>query len=530
MATYFNKKHFSKLTIYVLFLGFISCKISPEDIPTYTPLYCTPSNIVSNFPGGSYSSQCLKLEFFSQGAERLVAVYDGDSVLTEGDSLKIEINLKPSKLMLIPTAAKKYKKYSHGWNYPKMPFSSFRQIKILSYKDDTLLDSLVSNYVLGVKKSDLLPVVNLEVDEEFLFSADSGCYVTGNSFNEEDEYNSGNYYLYKRRKQMSHIQIIDTANEYLNDNLLFRIHGYMTPLAPQKSLRFYMKDDSELKNLLGIEHEMDKFILRSSYSGWGWEIFVDGWVADACKGLHLDVMSYYPIKVYLNGEYWGLHGLRERMDLKAISNKYDLKVKKIVDADDKGYSYKDGEFGDLNTLIKKVKENPAFSFKEIKRQFKMKSLLDWVIVELFFQNWDWPCNNTFFWKKEKKSGEWRAVLLDMDASVNNPEWNMFEFATKDRSPSLGGELVTYLLNQPDFKILFKERVNYLLVNDLSTSMLLRKFNFYKHLFEPAVKEHYNRWDPDDGLSNYKDGLSRIEKFCNERPEAFKQNMKAFFKE
>ena len=86
----------------------------------------------------------------------------------------------------------------------------------------------------------------------------------------------------------------------------------------------------------------------------------------------------------------------------------------------------------------------------------MKSLVDWIIVELFFQNTDWPCNNTFFWKKKKKSGEWRAVLIDMDACVGNPKFNMFDFATKDRSPLLGGELVTFLLNQPDFQKLFKD--------------------------------------------------------------------------
>ena len=34
----------------------------------------------------------------------------------------------------------------------------------------------------------------------------------------------------------------------------------------------------------------------------------------------------------------------------------------------------------------------------------MKSLIDWLIIELFFQNNDWPCNNTFFGKRKKESG------------------------------------------------------------------------------------------------------------------------------
>ena len=108
----------------------------------------------------------------------------------------------------------------------------------------------------------------------------------------------------------------------------FRIHGYITPLAPQKSLRFYINQKNKVNTLLEVNHEIDKIILRSSFSGWGNEIFVDGWISKVCENLNVDVMSYKPVLVYLNGEYWGIHGLRERMDLKAISNKYKIKVKK----------------------------------------------------------------------------------------------------------------------------------------------------------------------------------------------------------
>ena len=73
----------------------------------------------------------------------------------------------------------------------------------------------------------------------------------------------------------------------------------------------------------------------------------------------------------------------------------------------------------------------------------------------------------------------------MDASVGNPKNNMFEYATKDRSPSLGGVLVTYLLNHPDFQYLFKERVAYLFDNELSKQVLKRKLTYYKFAICPC---------------------------------------------
>ena len=524
------KKLISKLTIICVFTCcFFGCNFSDNKIYKYANLFSTSSLIQSSFPSGVYSADSLDLTFFGPEATKMIGIYNDDTLMVNNDSIDLKIGLKSLRLSLIPSAAKQYRQYVNTWHSPKGKLSSFHQVKIIQFKDDLIVDSLTCNYILGASNKDHLPVVNLRVNEHLLFSKDSGSYLPGNSFNPEDEYHSGNYFLFKKRRQPSSIQIIDSALEYINDSLIFRTHGLITPVAPQKSLRFYNNGNSRLSDLIGLNHTMDKFILRSSYSGWQSEIFVDGWVADVCSGLNLDVMAYFPVKVYLNGEYWGIHGLRERMDLKAISNKYAVKPKKLIDADDKGYSNREG-YGDLNTLLKHIQLDSGFTYKTIKRNFKMKSLVDWIIVELFFQNTDWPCNNTFFWKKNKKSGEWRAVLIDMDASVGNPENNLFEFATKDRSPLLGGVLVTYLLNNPEFQVLFKDRVSYLFENDLSKKVLKEKLAYYKLLFDPAIGEHYNRWNPDSGLKEYKKALKRLDDFCENRQDYFLKNMKAYFKE
>jgi hypothetical protein len=155
-------------------------------------------------------------------------------------------------------------------------------------------------------------------------------------------------------------------------------------------------------------------------------------------------------------------------------------------------------------------------------------LIDWLIVELFFQNDDWPCNNTFFWKRNKKSKKWKAVLIDMDACIGSAKKNMFTYATQDRSPALGGVLITYLLKQPEFQKLFKLRVNYLFENELSKENLLIKLTKYMSWFKPVVEEHYNRWGDSDGLYKYNNGLERIEDFCNDRHECFISNMNNYF--
>jgi hypothetical protein len=498
------------------------------NIIKHTSLYSPESKIKLSNSSGVYKNKKLPICFSDSNANKMVVILSNDTISINGSTLNYELNSLNPTISLIPTASKNYENYANSWSEPLSESSTFHQIKVMSYLNDSILDSAIGNYVLGAYSFDTLPIVNLKINNNWLFSQDSGCYVPGNSYDLKNDQITGNFYSFKKRKQPGYIQIIGQDKEYINGDYLFRIHGYITPLAPQKSLRFYIKEKTDLNKLLHLEHSVDKLILRSSFSGWGSEIFIDGWIADICSSLHLDVMAYVPTKLYLNGEYWGIHGLRERLDLKAISNKYDLKLKSIIDADDKGYSKNKG-YGKLNELILKIKTNPNLSFEEVKSQFKMKSLVDWLIVELFFQNDDWPCNNTFFWKKTKDSKKWKAVLIDMDACVGDAKKDMFSIATKDRSPALGGVLITYLLNQPEFQELFKLRVNYLFQNELSKENLLIRYVCYKSLFEPIVEEHYQRWGDVDGLYKYEKGLKRIETFCNNRHKYFILNMNNYFK-
>ena len=228
------KKHISKLTIICLFtLCLLGCDSSDNEICKYANLYSSNSSIVPTISSGVYNSEFLDLEFKGSGATNMVCVYNKDTVETAGSTIGLKIGLDELKVSLIPSAAKVYRQYSNTWHSPKGKLSSFHNVKVFQYNEGILIDSIACSYILGSSSKDELPVVSLSVEEEFLFSQDSGSYVPGKSFNPDDEYNSGNYYLFKRRKQPVDIQILDSANEYLNDNLFFRTHGYITPVAPQ---------------------------------------------------------------------------------------------------------------------------------------------------------------------------------------------------------------------------------------------------------------------------------------------------------
>lgn len=521
--TYKVIKH-SIVILSILF--FQSCKTEKPKIKIFKPIYQLKSNLIKcNYPSGIYSNDTLLLKIYCDSIYSLKLIYKGDTLKRKN---QINFGLKSSnlELMNIPTTTKIYDNYENHWVRPKGDFSSFHQIKLLISKNNIIIDSSILNYIIGAHSEMNVPIVQIQVDREYLFSSDSGCYIPGKTIDIEKKETSGNFYTFKKRKQQGHFEMWKDDSLYLNGNYNFRIHGYITPLSPQKSLLLYLTKANSVNKILNVSHQVDKIILRSSFAGWGYEIFTDGFISEICKNLNVDVMAYHPVITYLNGEYWGIHGLRERMDLEAISKKYNIEKKKLIDADDKGFSKKRG-YGDLNKLLLSIKENPNIDYNIIKKEFHMKSLIDWLIIELFFQNNDWPCNNTFFWKKKK--GKWNCVLIDMDASIGTPKFNMFNFIVKDRSPALGGVLYSYLLHQNEFRTNFTNRANYLLNHDLSASNLTINFLKFKTDFDPIVREHYQRWNHIDGLKKYNKSLERIELFCKKRGIYFKRNMNDFFK-
>ena len=44
---------------------------------------------------------------------------------------------------------------------------------------------------------------------------------------------------------------------------------------------------------------------------------------------HIDRMGYQPCIVYLNGDYWGLYGIREKIDEHYVESNHGIDSKKV---------------------------------------------------------------------------------------------------------------------------------------------------------------------------------------------------------
>jgi hypothetical protein len=91
-------------------------------------------------------------------------------------------------------------------------------------------------------------------------------------------------------------------------------------------------------------------ILRSPDADFSATIFKDELVQTIIKDMNIDLQATRPSVVFINGEYWGIHNIRERQDKHYLANHYGvdpdnldilglaLEGSEIIEGDDAHYN------------------------------------------------------------------------------------------------------------------------------------------------------------------------------------------------
>ncbi|MBX2983559.1 MAG: CotH kinase family protein [Flavobacteriales bacterium] len=147
-------------------------------------------------------------------------------------------------------------------------------------------------------------------------------------------------------------------------------------------------------------------------------------------GLKLDVRTYEPCVLYMNGQYWGLYEIREKCD----DNDY---TKEYYDQDQYDLQYLKtwgntwSEYGgaqaqtDWDALLAYIMSNnmgDPTAFAYVDGQYNWKSLVDYVVLNSYTVCTDWLNWNTAWWRGSNPAGEhkkWGYVLWDNDATFGH---------------------------------------------------------------------------------------------------------------
>ena len=425
---------------------------------------------------------------------------------------------------------------SEKWEEPKELICKGTVIRAMVFQDTMPVSSIYSKtYFVKNKTKYSFPVISIITDSLNFFQEDSGIYIIGNNTN------------YSKRgrswERLAHLEYFDIdGKSQLKQNIGIRIHGNWGRAFPQKSLRLYARSEYGSKKFnyqFFPNKEISSFkrliVRAASSTDWKNTLFKNELAQQLTANLNLSHQASIPVIVFINGEYWGIHHLSERVD-KYYLNEYYQVPKDSIDLLSNNGIVEQGNSSDFVDLIHYIEtysviENHHYQY--ITELIDVTNFIDYNISHIFFANTDWPNNNIKFWKTQK-NGKWKWIMTDCDESMNYEHYNVLsDFVNAmpyhQYFPQWSTFLLHNLLQNELFKRQFRSRFETLLLNNFSTTNILHEISLLKNTYNPEVIGHINRWGTPATFTDWQKIVEGLNAFAALRPIEMKSQLNDVFK-
>jgi hypothetical protein len=291
-----------------------------------------------------------------------------------------------------------------------------------------------------------------------------------------------------------------------------KIHGGCTRLYPQKSLAIFARSvygASRINYPIFADRSLASYnnlVLRSSAQDWWRTMFRDGMIQTLIgQAMDLETQAYRPAIVLLNGEYWGIHNLREKQNEHYFADHFSLDPDEveILDSDSGDLLGQSLHYDEMMSYLLSVDMTLPEVMDVANTYMDVDAYIDYLIAEIYSANADWPGNNLKLWRPKTAGGRWRWVIFDMDmgfAGNSNSQYysNTLDLATDPNgadwpNPPWSTLLLRTLLQNPDFRNEFIQRFAAHANTTFAPERVLHTIDSLRAEIADEIPNHKLRW-------------------------------------
>ena len=391
-----------------------------------------------------------------------------------------------------------------------------------------------------------LPVVSIITNKKYLKDPTIGIYVDGN-------YMSGkkNYEFNWRRP--INIEIFDKEDKksVINQLCETRIAGGATRSSARKSLAVYANKRFGTKHFEyeffpdqkpGIKAQKS-FMLRNAGNDFDYLYMRDAIIQRSmAQHVDLDWQAWQPAIIYINGDYQGMLNIRERSNEDNIWANYqkleDIDMIEISQDNSRMVEeLKAGSWDNYNAFKDFYREQ-GHTLKEYEEWMDCDEYINLMVMNLYFNNQDFPGNNVVLWRPTAEGGRWRWIAKDTDfglglysssAEYKTIEWLYDPNYDKDRkwaNTSAATRLFRNMMEDEDIKRLFIDRAAIYMGDFLNEKGVRNIWDamYNKISYEyPNHRKLINEWWP-----NYNEELNTARRWLSKRTNIFYKQLADFF--
>lgn len=402
-------------------------------------------------------------------------------------------------------------------------------IRALIYQDGIKLGVITQSYIIGRNYN--MAVISIVTHPDHFFSFGSGIYVKGCCADSIPPYLGANFW--KGWERPINIEMYEPDNTLaFNQGAGVRIFGGFSKGLPMKSLAIIAKEkygSKKFKYQIFPNKDIDKFnsfVLRNSGGDFNNTHFRDALLTDLTAPIDMDIQAYRPCVVYINGTYWGIHNIREKL------NEHYLKDNHGVDKDsvDLLKHRGDAQCGTTKEYKKLLKFLESNSFAtnekitELDQLMEIDNYIDYNITEVYVDNGD-AGGNIRYWREQKAGARWRWILFDLDLSFGIGSNTAYKNNTLEEMTTLSNEkwpnpawstfIIRKLLENDSVKNVYINRFADHLNTIFSAENVNFKIDSIYNLIKDEMPYHIQKWPL--SLDNWNTKVKRIKTFATERP-------------
>jgi hypothetical protein len=399
--------------------------------------------------------------------------------------------------------------------------SSTQVLRTKAFSTGFLPSKTITNSYF-INFSTALTVVSISTDPENLFDEEFGIYAMGDSAETSFPYFGANFWQDWERPV--HVELFETdGSKGFGIDMGAKIFGGWSRGNAQKSLALFARGqygESILNYKLFDElpfEEYESFVLRNSGNDWGSTMFRDAFQTSLVDGIDIDKQDYRPALLFINGEYWGIQNIREKVNEHFLAQHHNVNPDSVDILENFGQVVQGDstEYLELYNFIENNSMAISSNYEYIKFQMDVNNFIKYFVSEIYFDNQDWPGSNIKYWKKTT-NGKWRWILFDTDFGygiwdANAYQNNTLQFALEPNGPGWPNPpwstlFLRKLLENNSFK---NDFINYFA--DLSNTnfkpvTVVDKINSMSSVIQPEILRYSTRWNQ----FNYNQWLTNVQ--------------------
>jgi hypothetical protein len=398
--------------------------------------------------------------------------------------------------------------------------------------DGSLSAEVSGSYVTAIATT--LPVLSLIVDPADLWDSARGIYA--------NPYERGD--AWERPAAVTYVDEDRAAGFHVPAGV--RIHGHASRSFEKKSLRLYFRATYGAARLTyplfgaAPPVSFNRLVLHSGgqdesiFPMWNWTLMRNRLADRLATNIGLNATRSRPVLLFINGEVWGIYHVRERIDDDFFADTFGIRSADVLDAPDSALEEVVAGDRDHWQSLQHFLEDHSLvepdAYAYVAGQVDLDSLMDYMILNIYGANANWPYHNVNQFRARVPGGRWQWIVWDSDhAYGDNPQgshvdFDLIRFLLDERHPETGGRdtlLWRRLMENPDFRARFLARMAYLLNTELSPSAVVAQIDALAAELAPNIHYEVARWAASD---TWVTNVDQLRDFARRRPDALRRHV------